>query len=84
MFHVTAERGGAPRNAVERIFGVCHNCPRLFLQKPMIAMVCKNVSRETILFLWGISSPKHAPREVFSRIHSDHRLLKREAQFVTA
>ena len=29
-------------------------------------------------------SPKHAPREEFSRIHSDHRLLKKEAQFAVA
>ena len=30
-----------PRNAVERIFGVCHNTPHPFFQQPMIAMVRK-------------------------------------------
>ena len=29
-------------------------------------------------------SPTHSPREVFLRIHSDHRFLKRWAQFVVA
>ena len=29
-------------------------------------------------------SPKHSPREEFLRIHSDHRLLKKEAQFAVA
>ena len=51
MFHVTAERGGAN-------FWRMPQLPAPFFQKPMSAMVCKNVSRETILFLWGISSPK--------------------------
>ena len=31
----------APPNAVERIFGVCHNRPRPSYQQPMIAMVKK-------------------------------------------
>ena len=30
------------------------------------------------------ASPKHAPREEFSRIHNDHRLLKNRAQFAVA
>ena len=52
-------------------------CTAPFFQKPMIAW-------GQCYYHGGKPPYPHAPREEFSRIHSDHRLLKRWAQFAMA